>query len=254
MIVIKYLLHRHRSKKEVFMRIAIVDDDEKMIQKTYNMVEQYYKSLDVLIDCYTKSKEFWESWIQNPQYYQLLLFDIEMPETDGIELAKRIREQNKDIPVIFLTSYMEYVLKGYEVNALRYLTKPLEKSKLFEALKAADKNNENLEKLLLHDKEQDMVVYLKDIVYMEVMDQDIYITMATGEMYKVRYNLKEYETQLKDKGFVRCHRSYLINMKYIKSLEKNQVLLGNGTVIPISRMKKEYTKTLFYEYIQREAR
>ena len=149
---------------------------------------------------------------------------------------------------------MEYVLKGYEVNALRYLTKPLEKSKLFEALKAADKNNENLEKLLLPDKEQDMVVYLKDIVYMEVMDQDIYITMATGEMYKVRYNLKEYETQLKDKGFVRCHRSYLINMKYIKSLEKNQVLLGNGTVIPISRMKKEYTKTLFYEYIQREAR
>lgn len=236
------------------MRIAIVDDDKKMIQKTYNMVEQYYKSLDVLIDCYTQSKEFWKRWIQNPQYYQLLLFDIEMPETDGIELAKKIREQNKDVPVIFLTSYMEYVLKGYEVNALRYLTKPLEKAKLFEALKAADKNNENPEKLLLHDKEQDMVVYLNDIVYMEVMDQDIYITMAAGEIYKVRYNLKEYETQLKDKGFVRCHRSYLVNMKYIKSLEKNQVLLGNGTVIPISRMKKEYTKTLFYEYIQREAR
>ena len=235
------------------MRIAIVDDDEKVIKKIYEMVEQYYKSLDVLIDCYTKSKEFRKRWEQNPKHYQLLLFDIEMPETDGIELAKKIREQNKTIPIIFLTGYMEYALKGYEVNALRYLTKPLEKAKLFEALKAADGRNETQEKLLLHDKEQDKIVYLKDIVYMEALNQDIHIVMVTGEIHKIRYHLKEYETQLREKGFVRCHRSYLVNMKYIKSLEKNQVVLGNDVVIPVSRMKYQNTRTFFCDYIKREA-
>lgn len=235
------------------MHIAVVDDDKEMIQKTCEMVEQYYKSLDVVIDCYTESQKFWIKWEQNPQYYQLLLFDIEMPETDGIELAKKIREQNRDIPIIFLTSYMEYALKGYEVNALRYLTKPLDKVKVFEALKAAGRRNENTEKLLIHEKEQDRILYLKDIVYMEAFNQDICIVMITGEQYKIRYNLKEYEMQLKEKGFVRCHRSYLANMKHIKSLEKNRIVLGNDMVIPVSRMKYQNTRTFFYDYIKREA-
>ena len=110
------------------MRIAICDDQTDCLEQTAAAVRQCLRGAEARLELFKSGSAFLRAFRSNP--YDLVLFDIEMPEIDGITLAKKLRKLHADVPIIFLTSHIEYALEGYEVNALRYFTKPVDPQKL----------------------------------------------------------------------------------------------------------------------------
>ena len=114
------------------MRLAICDDQVEYLQQTDYAVRKLLQGEELLVDVFKNGNNLLKSFKHKP--YDIVFLDIEMPEIDGITLAKRLRAISSDVYIVFLTSHIEYALEGYEVNALRYITKPLDASKLREVL------------------------------------------------------------------------------------------------------------------------
>ncbi|WP_366925647.1 response regulator [uncultured Ruminococcus sp.] len=115
------------------MRIAVCDDEQCFLNYFRGIVKRLYNRLDIITDEFSSGEELLKSF--RYKAYDLVFLDIEMPAMDGITLARKLRELSSDVSIVFLTGHIEYAIKGYEVNALRYLTKPAEEKKV--ALKAA---------------------------------------------------------------------------------------------------------------------
>ena len=112
------------------MRIAVCDDEEEFRFQIRDMIDKIYNSMDVIVDIFSDGRKLLERFDAMP--YDVLFLDIEMPAMDGITLAKKLRERSENVFLVFLTGHVEYALEGYEVNALRYLTKPVKEDKLRE--------------------------------------------------------------------------------------------------------------------------
>ncbi len=232
------------------MRIAICDDEPQCRQQAVQAVHACTRSLDILTDVFENGNAFLQSFRKNP--YDLVFLDIEMPEIDGISLARRLRELSRDVPIVFLTSHIEYALEGYEVNALRYLTKPIQSDKLHELLGYVMERMQEQRMLWLKTDGGEERVPVKDILCLEAQNQNILIRTADRE-YTVRYNLGEYEKELSQDGFFRIHRGYLVSLRHVKSLGKHELTLSDGTVLPVSRTKEKPLKEALFQFIREEA-
>lgn len=232
------------------MRIAICDDQAECRYQAEQAIRNCLKGTDLLIDTFKDGISF----LRNSQKssYDLVFLDIEMPEIDGITLAKRLRKLHKDVPIIFLTSHIEFALEGYEVNALRYLTKPVDMSKLREVLSYTLRQMQEQRIIWVKDNLCEKKIHIKDILYMEAQNQNVSI-FTTTDTYSVRYNLSDYEKELQEDDFLRIHRGYLISLAHVKSVGKGEVLLDDGTSLPVSRSKENTLKESLWQYIRRVA-
>lgn len=232
------------------MRIAVCDDEPQYRQQAVQAIHECTRSLDILTDVFENGNDFLQSFRKNP--YDLIFLDIEMPETDGISLARKLRELSRDVPIVFLTSHIEYALEGYEVNALRYLTKPIRSEKLQELLDYVQERLQEQRTLWLKTDMGEERVLVKEILYLEAQNQNILIRTAERD-YLVRYNLGEYEKELSEDGFFRIHRGYLVALRHIKSLGRHEVTLSGSTILPVSRTKEKALKEALFQYIREEA-
>ncbi|MBR4144837.1 MAG: response regulator transcription factor, partial [Lachnospiraceae bacterium] len=180
------------------MRIAVCDDEERFLTDIKDHIYEIYNSMDVVVDCFTSGKNLINSF--DKQSYDLVFLDIEMPEIDGLTLAKMLREKSNELNIVFLTGHIEYALEGYEVNALRYLTKPVKKDKMLEVLHYVSEKLTKNHKLKIRVDGEDTFIDVNDIVYFEAQNQYIMIYTKTGE-YLVRYNISDYENELVKDGF-----------------------------------------------------
>ena len=232
------------------MRIAVCDDEERFRQDIRKHIDALYGSLDVVVDSFSGGKQLIDAFQIRP--YDMVFLDIEMPEMDGITLAKKLRSISENIYIVFLTGHVEYALEGYEVNALRYLTKPVNEEKLKEVLRyVSDKMTEKRHILVKTDGEENLVD-VGDILYLEAQNQYIMI-YTTDKNYLVRYNLSDYEKELKGDGFFKTHRSYLVSLGKIKKLAKNEVILDNDISVPVSRSSMQALKDALYAYVENSA-
>lgn len=232
------------------MRIAICDDEIQYRTQAVNAIRECIRSEGVLVDPFKDGKSLLQSFHKRP--YDLVFLDIEMPELDGIAVARRLRELSKEVPIVFLTSHIEFALVGYEVNALRYLTKPISIPKLQEVLKHVSQQMQEHRVLWVKTDLSEEKVHIKDILYMEAQNQNIMI-YAGKATYNVRYNLSDYEEQLQADGFFRIHRGYLVSLRHVKSLGKREVTMVDGTLLPVSRNKEKELKDALFQYIRKEA-
>ena len=232
------------------MRIAVCDDQVQYRVQAAGAIRDCLRSSGVLVDDFKDGPSFLRAFKNRP--YDLVLLDIEMPDMDGITLARRLREFHKDVPIVFLTSHIEYALEGYEVNALRYLTKPIQVEKLRQVLLFVSEQLQQQRVLWVKTDLGDEKVHIKDILYMEAQNQNILIC-TKQESYCVRYNMSDYENQLRDDGFFRIHRGYLVSLRQIKNMGKGEVTLSDKTVLPVSRSKEKELKEALFQYIRKEA-
>lgn len=165
--------------------------------------------------------------------YDILLLDIEMEAMDGVTMAKKLRQQNDSIQIVFITGYSDYISEGYEVAALHYLMKPVNKEKFFSVLdRAAEKLQKN-ERMLNLELGGEMVrVPIYQIRYVEV--QGNYVTIHAKETYTVKKTLGELASAL-DERFYRTGRSFLVNLTCISRVTKTEIRLSDGTSIPLPR-------------------
>ena len=235
------------------MRIAVCDDEEKFRNQARDMVDKLAGSLDVVVDAYSDGNQLLAAFDKKP--YDVLFLDIEMPAMDGITLAKKLRELSDSIYIVFLSGHVEYALEGYEVNALRYLTKPVQEEKLREVLRFVMDQSTSKKQLMIKEDGEELLLNIADIVYFEAQNQYVMIYTTDGE-HLVRYNIGDFEEQLKADGFFRVHRGYLVSLAKVKKLVKSEVIMDgeDGEVsVPVSRSNVKPLKEALYAYVENTA-
>ncbi|PWJ71140.1 LytTR family two component transcriptional regulator [Ruminococcaceae bacterium R-25] len=229
------------------MRIAICDDEELYRVELKTILDKLLINVDYNIDTFDDGNRLIESFKAQP--YDILFLDIEMPAVDGITLAKSLRAISEKVFIVFLTSHVEYAIEGYEVNALRYLTKPVDIEKLKEVIRYVQEKQGACRQLIIKEDGEELLININDVIYLESMNQNVRIVTTQGE-HVIRYNIGDFEEQLKNDGFFRSHRGYLISLAKVKKLSKNDVIMEGDVILPVSRSNVKALKDALYTYVE----
>ena len=232
------------------MRIAICDDNQTFAQALANYIEAEYTSLDLLIEFFASGEELVDYYQADKKGFDIILLDIEMKQINGLEAAHQIREIDTQTVIIFITSHDELASMGYEVAAFRFLTKPVKPAKLIEALEAVRAQNNNTKTIHINNIEGEYTINVSDILFFEAQNQQVFIQTKDGS-FTERAAISDYVDELAGYDFISIHRSYLINLRYVKGLNKQEVTLSDGTILPISRLRFQDVKRAFHDYISK---
>ncbi|MCM1263346.1 MAG: LytTR family DNA-binding domain-containing protein [Butyrivibrio sp.] len=229
--------------------IALCDDDYEQIKHLRNMIDEWssQKPFAVSTACYENAEQFLFEYEEKP--CGLLLLDIEMSGINGMELAKKLRANGDMLPIIFVTGYSEYMEQGYDVEALHYLIKPIEKDKLFAVLDKYSQKREHSDQILLTTANGIMHISTDDITYIEAFGRNSAVHTLDGNTFDCNMGISKFE---KTQGFIRPHRSYIVNLRFVRSIEKNALTLDDGSKIPISRRLYNNVNKLFIEFYTME--
>ena len=217
------------------LKIAICDDEANQIEYLSGVVTTWAKKNRhaVEIKPYSAAKSLLFDYCEEKDF-DILLLDIEMPGMSGVELAKAVRKENATVQIIFITGYYEYFSDGFDVSALHYLIKPADERKLMPVLDRAVSNLTYRQRsVLLTSPEGDRKVSLADIEYVESENVHVAVHTASG-VYRSRISLAKFAEQL-DETFIKVHRSYIVNLKYVKKITRTDITMVSGDLVPISR-------------------
>ncbi len=216
------------------LRIAICDDSAADRDYLAGLARRWagQRLHTVQLALYPSAESFLFAYAED-KTVQILLLDIEMGQMDGVTMARTLRKDNDGVQIIFITGYSDYIADGYEVEALHYLMKPVDESKLFSVLdRAADKLCRNEQVLTLELSGETVRLPVYQIRYAEV--QGNYVTVHAKSDYTAKMTLSELETRLDD-SFFRLGRSALVNLGYVARVTKTAVTLNDGSVLPLPR-------------------
>lgn len=215
-------------------RVAICDDNAIDIRYVADLLQLWAKERQIMlqIEKFPSAEAFLFRY-EEEKAFDVLLLDIEMGEMDGVTMAKRIRRDNETVQIVFITGYSEYIAEGYEVAALHYLMKPVRQEKLSEVMNRALEKREQNERCLNLDLPGELVrVSFYEIRYLEVYQN--YVTVYGKQAYTIKRPLREFEAIL-DERFHRIGRSVIVNLSYVRRVTRSEVLLSDGTALPLPR-------------------
>lgn len=233
-------------------KIAVCDDEGQQIQYLAAMVKDWAAEGGRMVSIrpFASAEEFLFQY-EDEKDYDILLLDIEMGKTSGVELARRIRQENDAVQIVFITGYPDFIAEGYEVGALHYLLKPVSGEKLSQVL---DKAAENLRKkghaIFLRSAKEVQRIPVDSIVYVEVLSHKLVVHTIHKE-YETKLSIAGMEEMLGE-GFVRCHRSYLAGISFIDRITKDTVVFDNGKSIPLARSAYGKVNRAFIDYYKGE--
>ena len=212
------------------IRVAICDNDNNQINALKFMLTEWNEH--IIISEYTSAEQFLFSYPDAP--CDLLLLDIEMGDMNGMELARKLRRNGDMLPIIFITGYSEFMQDGYDVEALHYLLKPVDKEKLFAVLDRYASRHSADSRVIFHSGDESVCVNSDDIMFLEAFGKKTQITLKDGKELLCTCGLSSAAEKL-GKGFVSCHRSYVVNLGFVRSISKTEITLDNSRKIPLSR-------------------
>ena len=244
------------------VKSIIIDDNYFSATILSDMLEEHHPSIKVV----SIAKNGQEGIIAvNHIQPELIFLDIEMPDMNGFEMLKQLNEIH--FQTIFTTAHSNYAIKAFRFNALDYLVKPIDEKELAEAIHRF-KSNENMstkpstvqqaltnfstkvieeQKLILQTQKGIIRFTLKDILKIEGERNYSFIYLSNGNKELSSKTLGYFENILSDKGFFRCHRSFLVNRFHVQKIVKDQFVLKNSSSIPISRRKKVEAQNWFLD-------
>lgn len=231
-------------------KIAVCDDNAIDLKYISTLVNEWAKSSEnmAIINTFPSAEAFLFHYADDKSY-DILLLDIEMGKINGIELAKQIRAENEAVQIVFITGFPNFIAEGYDVSALHYLMKPVIAEKLFAVLDKAVKNLRKVERSIQFDIDgESMRVPADKIIFAEAFAHLVVINIA-GNSFTVKMSISEVEKMLGE-GFIRCHRSYIVGLKYIRSISKTDVMLDNSMKIPLSRSSYNSVNQAFIHYFK----
>ena len=234
------------------IKIAVVDDNPDELNKMSDMFERLRTELgqEFLVDTFSDSASFLERYDRS---YSMLFLDIELNSEDaddnGIELARKIRRADSDVMIIFITNLAQMAIKGYEVRAFDFIVKPVNYGDF--AMKMRSALGFCLARRSASFKVATeggfVMISTNDILYIEVNGH--YTSYHTQKaVYKQKGTLKEIEEKIGDLPFKRCNNCYLVNLKYVDGVERDDVLV-RGERLKISRPKKREFLQAIAEYM-----
>ena len=215
-------------------RVAIVDDSTTDAEFVLGILNSWaaQRQANIQAEVFPSSEAFLFQYAEDKDW-DILLLDIEMGAMDGVTMAKRVRQDNEAVQIVFITGYSDYIAEGYEVAALHYLMKPVNQEKLLIVLDRAMEKRKQEERCLNLEAYGEMVrIPFYEIRYLDVHQN--YVTVHAKADYTVKHTLGDFEKELDDR-FCRVGRGMILNLKYIQRVTKTEVRLSDGTVLPLPR-------------------
>ena len=235
------------------LKIAICDDEPQMAKEISRRLCEYMakSGLAACRPClFASGRALLECGCE----YDLFFLDIRMENPDGMETARQLRKRGIRAPIVFVTALKEYVYDAFEVEACDYLLKPLEDERFRRTLERALKTIEGrtAKNILIRRGASCEIIPLAQIVYCEVQGRKIYIHQNDKTVLDYYDRLEGLERRL-DRRFFKCHRSYLVNLSYVRGCRDGQVLLPGGEAIPVSRLReRDLTQALLRHIKERD--
>lgn len=230
------------------MRVAIVDDD-----KSYSgLLQGYVKRFSKEEDCRIDASVFGSGLDLVSDYtadYDVIFLDIEMPFMDGLTAAKKIRAVDDYVSIVFVTNMAQYAIRGYEVNAVDFVVKPVEyfnfADKLKKALKFAERRTEK--DIVLVREDGVVRLPVSNIYYIE-KEKNYLVYHAKQGIYRSRGTMTDAEKEFAGTSFSRCSSGCLVNLKYVTTTTQNTVAV-NGEELPVSRNRRKDFITDLIKYL-----
>ena len=225
------------------INIAIIEDDDISAKTLQDYLAYYQKQNNVQFNI----KRFCDAVSFLSEYrslYDIIFMDIELPNLNGMDAALKLREFDKESVLIFVTNMAQFAVKGYEAGALDFMVKPINYQdfslKMSKAINIV-KTNAEIE-LVIARLDGFIRLSTKKIMYIEVTGHKLCYHTSEGD-FIASGSLSKLEKKLKPYNFMRCNSCYLVNPKYIKSVQNYDLLMINGDVLKISRPKKKQFMT-----------
>ncbi|MCL2457212.1 MAG: LytTR family DNA-binding domain-containing protein [Defluviitaleaceae bacterium] len=236
------------------MKIAICEDNEKDANELRLFIEKYFCKTNCVCEIflYKNGDELITDFIEKKICdVQIAFLDIYMPGTNGIETAKKIRETNNEMIIVFTTVSKNHALEGYSVDARQYLVKPVNFSVLKNILvKCTEKITDALKFIEVLSDRLTVKIFLKDIIFIESFNAAVHIHTVC-ETVRTHLTLAKLEQQIEDDTFLRAQRSYIVNMRFIKKMTAEGFLLENESLIPFRKNDKLAVKQAYRNYLSR---
>lgn len=234
------------------LKIIIVEDELNIAEQFKSFIEKYAKGnqLETTITLYQNPEIFLKEY-QNEA--DLIFMDINMPQMNGMNVAKKLRKLDAKVNLVFVTYLAKYAINGYEVHALDFILKPVNyenfSMKMDRILSLIEKESDK--KIMVKTSEGLVALYVKEIRYVEIADHYLYFHMREV-VVKSRGTLKEVQEILAGEPFEVCNKCYLVNLERVESIVENSVIVGHQE-LQISRLKKkEFMKKLAEYYANRK--
>lgn len=229
------------------VNIAIIEDDAESAARLVSMLDRYGTENGLIMNkrSFGFSTEFLDTYNAG---YDIVFMDIVLPDMDGMTAAKKLRETDKSVVLVFVTNMSQYAINGYEVGAADFIVKP------FEYEHFAVKMQRIIGRLNIHDviipvKTADAVISIaaSDLKYVEVRGHEL-IYHTTHGNYSSYGSLSKAERRLEEMRFVRCNSYYLVNPRYVESIGNNTAVVG-GETLSISYAKRKEFRKAVVEYL-----
>lgn len=237
------------------INIMICDDDKQALEiiseYVYNIAEIFNISFEIYL--YSNGKNVIEALNNPDENFDILFLDVDMPEISGIEVAKNIRKNERDIILIFVSAHEQYVFEAIEYQPFRYIRKSRLEKELKPALKAAYNKiqSENITRLVIKTEDgEELYLKHKDIMYFELYARKItaYINDGREIRFSGRKTIKKLCEELDDDNFVRVNSGCIVNIRYISNYSAHDVTLDDGTKLIVSRVRMKDIKKMMTRY------
>lgn len=219
------------------IHIAIAENDPADLEQLKSFCKRFFASIgeDIRFSVYENGLRLTENYPAEPD---ILFLDIAMPLCNGIHAARRVREFDPKVMILFVTNMVQYVFQGYEVNAFDFVVKPLMYSSFSAAMERAMRQLKKRTPayLKIDFEKRTRLVDVSAILYIETLGKKTLIHLR-GEACPCGESMKELERRLEPLGFCRCHQAYIVNLDYVTQVGVAEIQLGEA-VIPISRSRE----------------
>ncbi|MFZ2258857.1 MAG: LytTR family DNA-binding domain-containing protein [Clostridiaceae bacterium] len=233
------------------LKIAVCDDIDSERQLLISMIKAEYATCECTP--YDSGEALlWD--FENGKHHDIFFLDIYMNGINGVEVAKRIRSSNPDALLIFVSSSNDFYRESYDLYAFNYLIKPMVKEKLSEVLHHATVHlGKEMNPVVQFSFDNDLyTIRCSQLLYLVSDKHIVNFHMTNGETLKSYGKMDDLISQLPAKVFVRCHQSYIVNLKHVTGMTAGEFMLGNIKV-PISRKysshaREQYRVQMFHDF------
>jgi DNA-binding LytR/AlgR family response regulator len=239
------------------LSIAVCDDDINDLSNIVQLINLYKVSKNFCCEyaAFSNSSEL-VSTLEKGKRFDIYCLDIIMPGVTGIEVAKEIRTFDKTVPIVFFTSAPEFALESYSVKAINYVLKPISKEKLFitfDELLEQMKAIKDTGAFILKSKEGIQKILISNLTFVEVIGRNVLYHLLSGKVIECTEAFSSVcDKLMKYRCFIKPHRSFLVNMQYVDTIENHQITLQTFSSVPVAQGKARDLKHQYLAYQMEE--